>query len=219
MRMEKTVSKFPSKRNERATAATQEFRIIGGEFRGRRLSYPGNPGLRPMKDRTREALFNRLRNFIEGAHAIDLFAGTGAVGLEALSRGAGSMIAFENHTETARSLRKNIEKLGVTDRTRVVCGDVFPWAAQSPMGLENPTQLDSQTPWCVFCCPPYEFYRTREAEMLELITQMVARSPIGSVIVVESDLEWQPVSMPSERTWESYGYAPAVLRILWPENA
>lgn len=213
------MSKSPSKRNERSTAPTQEFRIIGGEFRGRRLSYPGNPGLRPMKDRTREALFNRLRNFIAGMHAIDLFAGTGAVGLEALSRGAVSMTSFENHTETARSLRKSITKLGVADRTRVVCGDVFPWAAQSPMGLENAAAVAPQTPWCVFCCPPYEFYRSREAEMLELIAQMVVRSPLGSVIVVESDMEWHPASLPSEREWESYQYAPAVLRILWPENS
>ena len=65
-----------------------ELRIIGGNFRGRKLRYHGDPVVRPMKHRVREAIFNLISTESDGAHAIDLFAGTGALGLEAISRGA-----------------------------------------------------------------------------------------------------------------------------------
>ena len=73
------------------------LRIIGGEFRGRRLHYSGDRRTRPMKDRLREAVFNLIGPDIRGKHAIDLFAGTGALALESLSRGAKSATLIEQH--------------------------------------------------------------------------------------------------------------------------
>lgn len=87
------------------------IRIIGGDLRGRKLSFPDADGLRPTPDRVRETLFNWLQPIIHGARCLDLFAGSGALGLEALSRGAGSVVFVERDTSVCRALRSNIEKL------------------------------------------------------------------------------------------------------------
>ncbi len=79
------------------------LRIIGGEFRHRHLHYSGDLRTRPMKDRLREAIFNLIGPEIRGKHAIDLFAGTGALGLEAISRGAARATLIEQHHPTAES--------------------------------------------------------------------------------------------------------------------
>src|ERR1041384_2997332 len=84
------------------SAQQPDVRIIGGTFRGRRLQYHGDPVVRPMKHRTREAIFNLVSTECAGRHAIDLFAGTGALGLEALSRGAASATFIEKHVPWAR---------------------------------------------------------------------------------------------------------------------
>ena len=95
-------------RQRKAPAFSAKFadmaglRIIGGRFRGRKLAYSGDPRTRPMKDRVREALFNLLGRAVEGKTAIDLFAGTGALAFEALSRGAARAVAIELHRPTAR---------------------------------------------------------------------------------------------------------------------
>src|SRR4051794_22495694 len=83
------------------------LRIIGGSFRGRKLKYSGDIRTRPMKDRVREAVFNLLGKQIAGSHAIDLFAGTGALGLEALSRGAARATFIERHFLTAKLIEEN----------------------------------------------------------------------------------------------------------------
>src|SRR6185369_13778531 len=78
------------------------LRIIGGKLRGRKLQYSGDLRTRPMKDRVREAVFNLLGPGVKGSHAIDLFAGTGALGLEAISRGAAQATLIERHLPTSR---------------------------------------------------------------------------------------------------------------------
>ena len=79
-------------------------RIIGGRFRGRKIEYAGDLRTRPMKDRVRQAVFDRLATTVRGKHAIDLFAGTGALGLEALSRGALRATFIEQHLPTAKAI-------------------------------------------------------------------------------------------------------------------
>ena len=92
-----------------------ELRIIGGHLRGSKLRYHGDPQTRPMKERVREAIFNLITTDAQGCHAIDLFAGTGALGLEAISRGAVSGAFIEKHVPTARILEENITGLGLQD--------------------------------------------------------------------------------------------------------
>ena len=99
------------------------MRIVGGEFRGRPLATPRTGAIRPTTDRTREALFNVLAHrhaeTLEGARVLDLFAGTGALGIEALSRGASSCLFVEESAEGRALIRDNVEALGLQGRTRI----------------------------------------------------------------------------------------------------
>jgi 16S rRNA (guanine966-N2)-methyltransferase len=99
-------------------------RIIGGSLRRSRLEVPDAPGLRPTPDRVRETLFNWLAPIIEGARCFDLFAGTGALGIEALSRGAGWVDFVERDPRLAQALRQNLERLRQATAT-VRCADAL----------------------------------------------------------------------------------------------
>jgi 16S rRNA (guanine966-N2)-methyltransferase len=108
----KTVSNAPGSRNS--------VRIIGGGWRGRRVNFPDLPGLRPTPDRVRETLFNWLQHAVAGARCLDLFAGSGALGLEALSRGAKQLVFVEQAVAASRSLREQLTRLGGEGRAQVV---------------------------------------------------------------------------------------------------
>ncbi len=88
-----------------------QFRIIGGQWRGRRLAFFPAPGLRPTPDRVRETLFNWLMPVIEGARVLDLFVGSGALGFEAASRGAARVTLVDNHPRVISQLKQNIRLL------------------------------------------------------------------------------------------------------------
>jgi 16S rRNA (guanine966-N2)-methyltransferase len=94
-------------------------RIIGGTWRGRRVNFPDIPGLRPTPDRVRETLFNWLQHSISDTRCLDLFAGSGALGLEALSRGAKEVIFVEQDPAAARALQEQLLRLGGQSRGRV----------------------------------------------------------------------------------------------------
>lgn len=100
------------------------LRIIGGEWRSRKLSFPDLPGLRPTPDRVRETLFNWLAPYIEGAKVLDAFTGSGALYLEALSRGAGDAVAVDSNAAAISSLRNNLEVLRCP-RGQLVQSDVL----------------------------------------------------------------------------------------------
>ena len=99
------------------------MRIVGGEFRGRPLAAPRTEAIRPTTDRTREAVFNvlahRFADKLDGARVLDLFAGTGALGLEALSRGAAHCLFIEESAEGRGLIRTNVEAFGLTGRTKI----------------------------------------------------------------------------------------------------
>ena len=102
------------------------MRIIAGEYKSRRLqSPPPELDVRPITDRAKESIFSQLRGHCDGATVLDLFAGTGAIGLEALSRGAARCVFVEKDRRAAAILKKNIETLGATGRAEVVIGDAL----------------------------------------------------------------------------------------------
>lgn len=105
------------------------IRIIAGQWRGRRLAVPDRPGLRPTGDRARETLFNWLQAAVPGARCLDLFAGTGALGLEALSRGAASAVFVERDRRLCEALRGLAEDWPGGERIEVNQGDVLRWLA------------------------------------------------------------------------------------------
>jgi 16S rRNA (guanine966-N2)-methyltransferase len=184
--------------------ADQPPRIIGGTLRGRRLAHrPGGP-TRPMKDRVRETLFDLLGQRVRGATAIDLFAGTGALGFEALSRGAARAIFAERHFPTADLLRRSARELGVEERCEVRAGDVLLWARRPP-------ELPADAPWVVFVSPPWAMFGERTGELMALIGAVAQAAPAGSTVVVESDTTFDPAVLPGGAAWETKAVAPAVL--------
>jgi 16S rRNA (guanine966-N2)-methyltransferase len=103
-----------------AVGVTGTLRVIGGTLRGRLIAYSGELCTRPMKQRVREAMFNLLGPRVVGTQVFDLFAGTGALAWEALSRGAQRATLIERHFPTTRLIRENATSLGLTDRIDVV---------------------------------------------------------------------------------------------------
>ena len=99
------------------TPAPGQVRIIAGQWRGRKLPVLALPGLRPTPDRLRETLFNWLMPMLPGAHCLDLFAGSGALGLEAASRGAASVLLIEQQAQSVTQLRNNIRTLNAPQLT------------------------------------------------------------------------------------------------------
>ncbi len=121
------------------------MRVVAGEFRGRRIVAPAGTSTRPTTDKVREATFNALgsRDLVVGAQVADLYAGSGAIGIEALSRGAHHCTFVERDRDALRALRTNLDALGLTARSRIVTGDVLAVAAAVDADL-------------VFADPPYD---------------------------------------------------------------
>ena len=110
------------------------IRIIAGELKGRRLSVPEGQRLRPTGERVREALFSILGERVAGARVLDAYAGTGALGFEALSRGAHEVLFLESDEGAVRRLRENVERLGVAGRCAVRRADAAVWLDAPPTG-------------------------------------------------------------------------------------
>lgn len=132
-----------------ATKPAGVVRIIGGDWRGTRLPVADREGLRPTADRVRETLFNWLQPVLPGARVLDLFAGTGALGLEAVSRGARAAVLVERDPQLAESLRLLAAKLPGGERVQVVCADALGWLRRAP------DSADSAGFDLVFVDPPF----------------------------------------------------------------
>jgi 16S rRNA (guanine966-N2)-methyltransferase len=108
------------------------IRVIGGRWRGTKLAVPEAAGLRPTSDRVRETLFNWLMPVLPGAHVLDLFAGSGALGLEAASRGAARAVLVERDAALAAGLRATVARLQDSGAVEVVQSDAIAWLATQP---------------------------------------------------------------------------------------
>lgn len=111
--------------SKRAPRETHRLRIVGGEWRSRHVPITTASGLRPTPDRVRETLFNWLAPRIEGSRCLDAFAGTGALGLEALSRGAAHVSFIDNDPAATAAIRDALDTLGGAERARVTTGDAL----------------------------------------------------------------------------------------------
>ena len=127
------------------------MRVIAGKFRSRQLKSLKGLALRPTSDRLRETLFNILSEHVPGSRFVDVFAGTGAVGIEALSRGAVEAIFVERHAPAAALIRKNLESLAVNTGTRVLAVE----ALHGLELLEKELERGPLLPTIVFLDPPY----------------------------------------------------------------
>ena len=160
------------------------MRVIGGSARGRTLkSIPGKE-TRPITDRVKEALFNILAGEVEGARVLDLFGGTGAVGIEALSRGAAHATFVERSPRAYRVLRENLRLTGFEERARTVRGDAFVFLRGKP---EAPFDI-------IYIAPPqYRGLWRKALEMIDARPEWVAAD--GLVIVQIDPREREEVAL------------------------
>lgn len=159
------------------------MRIIAGAARGRRLHVPADARVRPTSDRVREALFSSLQDRLPGARVLDLFAGTGALGLEALSRGAASVLLVERSGRNAALVRRNVEVVGLPGAT-VVTGEAL-------AVLRNTTDAVFDL---AFLDPPY---RTDDGELAEVLAVLTPLLATDAVVIVERDRRSTPPAWPA----------------------
>ena len=171
------------------------MRIIAGSKRGARIAAPKGLATRPTGDRVREAAFN-LIGPVDGATVLDLFAGSGAMGLEALSRGAASATFVESDRAACRAIQQNLEKLKLTG-ARVVCADAL-WTVR-----QDPRTYD-----LVLVDPPYEGWDEVQAGLATQLPRVLA--PDG-LLVVETSSRVEPQLPLALRTSRRYGSARLTL--------
>jgi 16S rRNA (guanine966-N2)-methyltransferase len=162
------------------------MRIIAGEFRGRKLLPPKGETTRPITDRVKQSLFDTLAPEIPDSVVFDCFAGTGSMGLEALSRGASHAVFFEADRSAAAILRRNIEALGVAGRSRVFAGDVFNvgWVYSPTDAAGGRVRPPYEPCSLLFLDPPYRFLRERAGDLQRLVGHLAARHLAANAIVV-----------------------------------
>ncbi|SNR94258.1 16S rRNA (guanine(966)-N(2))-methyltransferase RsmD [Methylobacillus rhizosphaerae] len=163
-------------------AASNRVRISGGEWRSRLLSFPDVPGLRPTPDRVRQTVFNWLGQDMHGRRCLDLFAGTGAMGFEALSRGASAVVLVEKSAVAARSLQQNQALLKAGQAT-VLQQDAMQFLAQSHERFD-----------VIFLDPPYQ--QGWLPRLLPLLSSHLAEDGVVYVeaeFVLGNDASWQVI--------------------------
>jgi 16S rRNA (guanine966-N2)-methyltransferase len=163
-----------------------QLRIIGGQHRSRKLSFPDVEGLRPTGDRIRETLFNWLAPAVDGAYCLDLFAGSGALAFEALSRGAKHAVLVEQSPEACDHLRKNLVLLNAQAQAEILCMD-SPHALQTLVG---PFDI-------VFLDPP--FASRQMASICAMLEERGLLKP-GSLVYLEEAKSSPTTTLPQR--WE-----------------
>ncbi|MCZ6689370.1 MAG: 16S rRNA (guanine(966)-N(2))-methyltransferase RsmD [Planctomycetota bacterium] len=146
------------------------LRITGGKARGRRLFSPAGRWIRPSSSRVRIAIFNIIRPRVEGARVLDLFAGTGSLGLDALSRGAAFCLFIEKRAEAMEALRRNVKKLGFEADCRKIPGDAFRGQIYAGQ-VGAPFDL-------VFFDPPHGYWETKKDRLLRLLESFASSDAI-----------------------------------------
>ena len=145
------------------------MRIIGGKWAGRQLTSPADRRVRPTAEHVRDAWLAHLESSLARARVVDLFAGTGALGLEAMSRGARTVDFVETRPGSLHALRANVAALHVRERTRIFKRDALPWAAALPAGAYD----------IAFADPPYG------SRMLDRLLETWLTTPFAGILTVE----------------------------------
>lgn len=147
-----------------------KLRIVGGEYGGRVLRFPLVSGLRPTSGMVRAAMFSALQSRcdLQGARALDLFAGVGGLGFEALSRGVASVTFVERHSKLVQGLRENAKLLACQNQVEVIGADVEQWLEEIKKGVVTPEKFD-----LIFADPPYEVGFSERLPLLLLQTEIL----------------------------------------------
>lgn len=181
-----------------------QLRIIGGEWRSRRFAFPDAPGLRPTPDRVRETLFNWLAPYIQGARVLDPFAGSGALYLEALSRGASLALALDLNAEAIASLRRHLDTLHCS------AGQLLQSDALRYLDSQTPTPFD-----LVFLDPPFN-----QNLLAPTCTLLEERGWLAKDAWIYTESETQPSSLGLPANWRLHREKKAgqVYYALWQRD-
>jgi 16S rRNA (guanine(966)-N(2))-methyltransferase RsmD len=182
-----------------------QIRIVAGSLRGRKLTCTVSDTLRPTPQMVREALFSILGNAVPDRPFFDVFAGTGVVGLEALSRGASAATFVERDFRLIGELEHHIEKFGVRERARVARSDVYRWVER----WEAPAE-----PVTVFLSPPFADFERRAGDLLGLIAALQGKLHAGSVLVLQAESGVELGGLPGRERWDERRYGRNLL-LFW----
>jgi len=172
------------------------MRIIAGSRKGHRIDAPKGLATRPTSDRVRENVFNLVQAWVEDAVVLDLFAGSGAMGIEALSRGAARAVFVESRADACRVIERNLEKVRLTG-AEVACRDVGRFLGS-----------DTRTYDLVFCDAPYDEYAALEPTLARYVPRLLAED---GLLVLETAAKTEPQLPLEQRTSRRYGSARITL--------
>ena len=181
----------------------QTLRIIGGQWRGRKFQFPAVEHLRPTPDRVRETLFNWLMPVIKGATCVDLFCGSGALGLEALSRGASRVTFVDKNKQAIKVLSDTCKQIGTAD-AEFYSGDALTYLGSSPARID-----------IVFIDPPYDL--DLQAQVANLLETSGCLNP-SAWIYIEHDGQLDEQELPATWTKHREKVAGQVHYVLYTKN-
>jgi 16S rRNA (guanine966-N2)-methyltransferase len=188
-----------------ANSSKTQIRIVAGRLRGRRLTVVVHPGLRPTPQRVRESFFSILGNAIPDRPFVDLFAGTGVVGLEALSRGASAATFVERDNRLGNDIDSHLREFGLTREGQLLRSDVYRWAERWRPPAE---------PVNVFISPPFPDLEQRPDDFRRLIETIQAKLPPASILTIQGEDTFDPAVLPDAERWEARKYGRNVL-LFW----
>ena len=196
------------------SAKKTELRIVAGSLRGRKISCVVHPGLRPTPQMVREALFSILGNAIPGRIFYDIFAGTGVVGMEAVSRGASRACLIESDARQAKEISSYLARFGIEHQSQVLRADGYRWAERWIPALSGPVNL--------FLSPPFpDLQPTKISGFLNLVRTLMAKAPRESVLVIQAEDGFPVEELPDgSELWDirRYGRNLLCFRVLGEES-
>ena len=181
-----------------------QLRIVAGSLRGRKLDCVVHEDLRPTPQMVREALFSILGNAVPERAFYDIFAGTGANGLEAISRGASEAIFLERDTRLAADIDKHLKKFAVTDKGRVLKTDVYRWADR---------WIPPSQPINVFLSPPFADLEERAEDFLTMVQTLMDKIPPDSTLTIQGETGFPETKLPDAGAWDNRKYGRNMLFI------
>lgn len=184
--------------------ARTQLRIVAGELRGRKLDCVVHEDLRPTPQRVRESLFSILGNAVPERPFFDVFAGTGANGLEAISRGASEAVFLELDAKLAGDIDKHVKKFQVQDLARIVRTDVYRWVER---------WMPPEVPINVFISPPFADLESRQDDLLAMIRMLMEKVQPDSTVTIQCETGFPETKLPEAETWDVRTYGRNMLCI------
>lgn len=181
------------------------IRIISGQLRGRKLACNVTEDLRPTPQMVREALFSILGNAVPDRQFIDIFAGTGALGIEALSRGASSAFFIERDLRLSQAIEKHLRTFDLTRNAKIFRTDAYRWIA---------AWIPPKTPVNIFISPPFPDLSDKCEDLVQALRILQSKVPEDSVIVLQSETGSPLEAIEELRSWELRKYGRNML-LIW----